>query len=481
MVSLAEKAPLLHIQHDDDDYTLLDDSNHVQQPYSKNNLPQEYNNDPFFFRTTTRRLLSMCLLFLLLIIASGPVLAFLSLEQLFVKYNVLLPTNTSHASQATALSDIYNIGLGVGLSAFFFLGPLYDWLGAKWFGPVGALLGGVGLIGMWAAVHFKQYNYLLYYAYPIAVTGSFTNGMALYGYVWLFPHHQTVILGIASSATLISDTAPYFINLLDKKGISAFPDTLFILGIAAGVVSILSIPFCPTKTFEFECAARHNNHEIHKPQVPNFMVLMRRTVDTIKVYPVSYGLFLFWCISVWVTLLNWATNLFYLENKLFGNHTADQITDDFALIYGFAGFLASISFGALCDGVGLKHFFTVILIFYTTAFALSLDRALTVQWISTVLLTMALSGFILIMPRFCISFAAPDLFGFAFGFITAVLGLANLAFGPLITSYQNTLPDTPQRYMQFTELMLAACVLPGVILRLVWIWHPPPEPGSVEL
>eukprot|EP00808_Paulinella_micropora_P003016 g23387.t1 len=453
---------------------LLDAPAHgIQHPL----LPEHIEEPvcPPLLATPARRLASLLGLFICTVIASGPVTAFPALEPLLVEYGVF---NSTKTEQAEKLTSVYDLGTGLGTISLVLQGPFFDWLGAKYFAPGGALVAGLGLLGMWVSVQYSHLNWLLRYAFPVTVIGSTANSFSLYSFIWLYPNHQTMVLGLAHASQLISDTAPFFIGLFDAQGWLSFPDSLLFLAVGCGLVAVVSSPFCPSKSLELQFAAYHTKTPAKQPVRPNLFAIYGRVCRAVAQQPVSCALFELWCMVNWLTLLAMASDVYFLDSDLFGAEKARNMLEWFALIYGAAGFLAAVCVGRLCDFLGLRHFFTLQCLLLSVTYAFSFTTTVQLQYVAVFCLSVALASMLVTMPNFAVCFAPPDLFGALFGSMFAAIGVVNVTFGPQIPKWEADLPGLA-RYTRSTVYGLCITALLGVALRCWWSKRPPPKAGSV--
>jgi hypothetical protein len=89
---------------------------------------------------------------------------------------------------------VYNISMGLAAAVFFFIGLIYDRIGAQWCGFYGAILVGFGFFGMSAAVYWKGLQFLIFVAFPWAYIFGALNGFSIYGFLWLFPKYLDIYL-----------------------------------------------------------------------------------------------------------------------------------------------------------------------------------------------------------------------------------------------------------------------------------------------
>ena len=206
---------------------------------------------PWMYSTRSRTWRSMLVVISASALASGPVASWPTLEPLVREAGVF-----KNAEDPKTNFDIcYAVSMCFLFASSLPSGILMDKCGGRACGVVGALMASVGLLLMGAATTFPaQWDWLMFYGYPMATAGGMINSFCMYTFIWLLPDRANLVTGIAGGIASLSDTCALLaVWLHDIYGvpIAWFFFGLSVLALAAAVVSQLVVP---SLEFSMECA-----------------------------------------------------------------------------------------------------------------------------------------------------------------------------------------------------------------------------------
>jgi len=150
------------------------------------------------------------LAFIVCFFSSGPLLAFPTIEPLLIAGG-LFDQNCPPAgsvpicpSQTLKLTNLYTAAVGVSGVFIIFAGLAYDKFGARFCAVVGAIGASLGIALFFAAIQWKQVEWLAFIGLPLSDAGAILNSLAIFGFLYHYPTLQALIIGVASSSQLAS-------------------------------------------------------------------------------------------------------------------------------------------------------------------------------------------------------------------------------------------------------------------------------------
>jgi nitrate/nitrite transporter NarK len=199
---------------------------------------------PKRFQTPSKRFSRFLLVFLLCSIASGPLNSWPTIEPLLGELHVLGST-FNHSS--VQLNEVQTLGFSFGSLLSIPLGLAYDVFGPGLTAAGGAFTASVGTLSMALAISNTRYNWILFWAYPLATIGGSMNSMAILGWQWLMPERQNLVNSLYGASLAISDTFAIVGVLLINRNILTLQTFFLLIGMVSLFVCIVCYLVTPSK------------------------------------------------------------------------------------------------------------------------------------------------------------------------------------------------------------------------------------------
>merc|ERR1719183_2290366 len=126
-----------------------------------------------------------------------------------------------------------------------FAGVLYDAVGPRMVGAIGAFGVFICLLLMALAIMVPSLNNLLWFAYPAATIFGFTNHYDVYAWLWLLPEHQATVAALSGAIQCLSDSfvllAVLFHNYFGLQ-LPVYFAFIACLSMMAGFVALIFVP-----------------------------------------------------------------------------------------------------------------------------------------------------------------------------------------------------------------------------------------------
>mmetsp|Transcript_42312 Transcript_42312/g.95714 ORF Transcript_42312/g.95714 Transcript_42312/m.95714 type:complete len:716 (-) Transcript_42312:117-2264(-) len=514
-------------------------------------LPSEKNQEPAskFQRTAASgpahleskfgRILSFCGVVLTCAVASGPVAAWPTLEPLLAAEGVFQENaKEGEIGGEDSFNAVYGIATVVMLASSLPAGIVFDKMGANfcgWFGALGAAtsLGGMSL----AAAYPAKYDWVLFVAYPGAMTFGILNTYSMYAFVWLLPENQNLVTGIATGVSALSDMFALLAAFLYET--HGMPLHLFFAGLA--VASALAAVFCalivPQHEYIMRCAeafaeegmesaggetegsaAQHTENEsllydmptadsatnplLQKHPAPRRESKLFRSYAELKRHAWLSGIILAFSTVYCLSMMYPIQEMYFYYEALWptseGEHetsVASRLVNNFALVYGVGGFFCAVLGGMLCDSIGVCRFTVAVALCALSTSCIIVLRHPVFQIMAQIGLTLGFSLYSVVLMRYSTLYAPPDIFGtftgLLFTYVSIAIGVgagvvewAVLVAWPVNDGTQGAesaraqdLGLEPASVLRFKAPFLFLGVLAaflGIGIVEYWRWVPPP-------
>ena len=443
------------------------------------------------FRTPCRRWATLSAVFTLTCLASGPVTSWQTFEPILGARGVLGST-ANHSSDA--MNEVYNIGQGVSLVLGLPMGVLFDVLGPSYVAAVGGVASVVGLASMAVSITKRSLNWMLFWAYPLAVFGGGLTSYSVFGFTWIFPAHQTLVGSLNMASIAISDSfALIGVWLNETFGVSLV--VFFVaLAVTSGVTSFGACVLSPSRKQAqayFRAAmgtvtdtggsevAKSLRTEMHRA-----WKLVCQCAQVMRLHPVASVLMQLHLCAWYMSVMYPALVMFNLWVSLVGVTEATGLVDLFPIVFGTFGALFSIVGGGLCDRVGVVRFVQGGFLVQLATSVLMLIPTVNGQRVWMIVWCAYFSGYTVVFLRFSARYAPFELFGSYMGVLSTLMALPQFLLGnSLDVAMALVYPEDSdsRRYTVIITVLNALSMLSTVALLAWWCRYPPPIPGQVQL
>jgi len=444
---------------------------------------------PKHLRTTKQRWIALIVCCSACALASGPVGAWPTLEPLFIECGLFAGPN-----QNSNLNSVYGLATACSLAGSLPAGFLYDRIGGQKCALYGALFTSVGLLLMAAACFYPaQMSWAMFFGYPLAQFAGQINTYGMFAFIWLLPSHQNLVASCAGGVQSLSDMLALVAVASASKGlfIGSFLAIVSALSILAGLTCYLVVP---TKATMMEFAAVSLGEEAAEAMALTSesqdkggggcggeLDGVKRSFQVMSMYRVANGILLVFSVAYCLSIIGPMQQMLFYYEALFGKSSPEskELVNVWAMLYGMGGFACAIGGGALCDRLGLNRF--VLLVAFCSAFVAALlpVRDFGTQVAVQVALTLGLSLYTIVVNRFCMLYAPPDLFGTLGGVQFTIISVG-LFVGMQIQS-MGVPTDGTATALQFQVPWVSSGVFSFLLgLLLAWYWHRVPPPTVEE-
>lgn len=447
---------------------------------------------PFYLKTDRQRWTAFCITTVMCALASGPVSAWPTLEPVLMKADLF-----KGMGQEQMFGAVYSFSIAAQLGVSLPAGWLYDRYGGRFCCFWGALVAAVGLLLMAASVFWPvQCWWAMFLGYPIAMIGGQINTYGIFVFIWILPEHQNFVSSAAGAVTSLSDMlALVAVALSDCCGL--FIGTFFLLIAGLSVIAgVVCWAYVPTKQVMLDVAGTYihadaaaiaRSEEEEEACCGAEMLLLREAWKVMRKHAVANSLLLAFSTAYVLSILYPMQEMLYYYRALFPAGEATDLVNLWAVIYGIGGFLCAIAGGALCDKTGIRAF-TLIVVGCCMFVVIMLPiPSFAAQIAGQVGITMSLSLYTIVVNRFCMLYASPDLFGTLGGLQFTIISVAMFVCMQALSAVNESLPHQSKATRYQVTFVVCGVVATALGSALAWYWgkHPPPalgdhEPGGME-
>jgi len=440
-------------------------------------------------RSTNQRWTALIVVCCACALASGPVGAWPTLEPLFIKCGLF-----AGPSQKESLNTVYGLATFFQLAGSLPAGFLYDRVGGRNCALYGGLFTALGLLLMGLACFYPaQMSWAMFVGYPLAQFAGIINTYGVFVFIWLLPNHQNLVASCAGGVQSLSDMLA-LVAVAGSEGGLFIGTFLLIIAFMSVVSGIICYIVVPSKEMMMEFAAVSLGEEaaeaMHltsggKEQDGTCCSAewdsVKRSVQVMKLYRSANGLLLAFSIAYTLSIIGPIQQMLFYYQAMFGKGSAESIdlVNTWAFLYGLGGFACAIVGGALCDKLGLTNFVMLVAGCSASIAVLLPVHDFGTQVAVQVALTLGLSLYIIVVNRFAMLYAPPDLFG-TFGGVQFTIISVGLFSGMPIMSW-GIPTDGTATAVQYQGPWSAAGILSFLLgMSLAYYWHRTPPPTVEE-
>ena len=492
---------------------------------------------PWLYETRWRRWCTLFATVSVCALASGPVAAWPTLEPLLEEEGVF-----RGARQQASFDAVYSLAMVAMLSSSLPSGLLFDKGGGRFCGVLGAAAAAVGLFLMAMAAWWPaEWDWLLYFAYPLATGGGMLNSYCMYSFIWLLPESASLVTGIAGGIAALSDMAAlvavWLHDVYDLR-VSFFFFALAALSVASALACSFLVPsldFCMACATEMtagsvaqspaEESSRSNPCEAvlekeqrdeegqqreakgreannlddtwgcrrvvrswrelrRRPGVTTLVVMFSTVYCLSMLYPTQEMLFYY--DALWPPPRTpspaTTTTTAAASAPAPSSETATRLVNLFAVVYGLGGFVCAVAGGYACDKLGIVKFTrAVAACALSTALLLLAGPFPAAQALAQVDLTLGFNLYLIVVTKYSVLYSPPDLFGtmsgVLFTVVSVLMGISAAIVGLVVNAASSSSSPLLQYQGPFLALGVGATVL-GLWLAEHWRRHPPPLVGG---
>jgi hypothetical protein len=396
---------------------------------------------------------------------------------------------------------VYSLATGIAMIAYLFSGIVYDAVGPR-ATAAGSAFGIVAcLAGMAIGIQYQSMNWLLWICYPAATTLGYCNNMGGYAWLYLLPDSQNTVSSLTGAIQVLSDSFVLIAVLFDHEFGWPLPVYFYMcafLSLIAGTVCLLLIPDHETSLRVAFVVTNPESNAADKEKLPtSFWEVTERSFTSLRDCSVCF----IWCCPgaafLYVICYNCGSYMFGvypqfimypLYQALLGTAEATTLVDIFGGLYACFGCIALLSFGRFVDKIGFEGALAFLNIPIILNFVAYCIRNFYSQVIGQLLLSFQGNAWYVFVPRFCLSYAPPELYGSAFGISGTILGFFQILgtpFGTMLSSFLDNLvtkhPSPALPYLTTIGIWCFITVASSVAFLIFLRYYPMPAPGSITL
>eukprot|EP01118_Nematostelium_gracile_P007177 TRINITY_DN2323_c0_g1_i1.p1 TRINITY_DN2323_c0_g1~~TRINITY_DN2323_c0_g1_i1.p1 ORF type:complete len:444 (-),score=35.48 TRINITY_DN2323_c0_g1_i1:89-1420(-) len=403
-------------------------------------------------------------------IASGPLNSFPTLVPLLMEEKVFEGEN-----QQFYLSLIYTMSFSIASSLQFFTGVAYDTIGARGSGTLGALLCSIGMFALAIGVRFPSANFLLFFGFPWTYQMGMLNSFCLFGFVWFFPRHQTLLMGIGNSSYQASVGLAIFYVYLDQAGYELI-DSFLIFGILTVIAAAIVFPLIPSQDLILYKATQVDSNFEPTPQL-SIPTLIKKLYQEIMKNRLANALFFSYVCLINLLFVYFIGNLYPFLFALSGGNeekTVEMVTY-FSIIFAVTGGVGSIVLGFVCDRIGLRYFLGLSNLVMVGFICCIFRDSVVLEYLSLVLISVMSCIIALLGPRWSIYYTTPQYFGSFYGMQNSISGLFQFFMVWMIPKVTQFYTDGVYVYWVPFSVIFGFAITIGISLNLYLYFHPPKE------
>jgi len=350
----------------------------------------------------------------------------------------------------------------------------------------------LGLFLMYISIVFpKTLGWMFFLGYPIATGSGFINQNSLYSFMWLLPENANFINGIAMGTQALSDMlALVAVFLNDEFGL---PISYSLLGLCVlNVFAAITLQiFVPAKRYYLdigrELVANAKGVSVPPPAIEESTCMkVYRSIQEACSHPILITLMMvFSSVYFLSTILPVEYMLYYYEDlwpstipsTTNPSKIVTFLVNTYAIVYGLGGFVSSILGGALCDQLGIRYFTLLVGFSALASGLLLLAKSENIQVAAEIMMTFGGNLYGIVIIRFSMLYASPELFGCLSGTLYTLLTFGMLflyAVLSFIMDVVNVNSAKKSYQIQFVILGVLSTVL-SLALMEYWRVHPPPD------
>ena len=443
-------------------------------------------------------MLVICFLFTCL--SSGPVTSWPTFEPILGNLGVLGSTSNQTSAK---LDEVYSIGQGAVLLFGIPMGMLYDLYGPTVVAFIGGLVSVIGLCSMAISIENPEYNWWLFWAYPLSVGGGGLASYSILGFVWLLPKNQTFVASLNGASLALSDSLALIGVYLVRKAVCSLSSFFYILAAMSAVSVVIIMLVAPSfqeNKIHFFLATNNpstyggnsDENEVTDDDsssngnfcdaVSNVWKQLVKTKQVILLFPGAFilmqmNLSIFYFSAFYPTIV-----MYDYYNCIFDEKDAVSLVNLFPVVFGILGGIAGVASGYVCDKIGLVKYMQGYILLAITCAVFQVIPTYRSQVIWVLLWTIFASAFLPIYMGFAQRYAPYDIFGSFSGVMSTFMPIAQMAFGSPINQLMKRLYPYLDGCRRFTipfNVLNTLAILSTLSIIYWWWKFPPPKQGSI--
>jgi len=475
---------------------------------------------PSHLNTYSKRWASMLLVAITGAFSAGPFASWPTLEPLLIDQGVW-----AGPDQKANLSSVFSIATGVSLVGMFFAGVMYDAIGPRLTGVIGAWGAALSLLLLAVGVQVPSLNWLLWIAYPAANVFGYMNHYDVFAWLWLLPDDQSTVAALTGAIQCLSDSFCLLAVLLHHLlGVQMSTYFLFtaVFSTVAGFIALAYVPG-RKETSEYAAAImsyqaaqaaakatsqgygatddffdddtpfqRQISEDVSSSWVAieeSGKALKNTCILFAKVHPTIMSLMAFYFMATYMFNVYPLFEMYPFYTDLVGKAKAVELVDIFGGLYAVIGAACILAFGVIVDRIGLhKAIVYVSVLTLANGICYAIPRV-DVQVAGQVLLAFTSNTWYVTLPRVAIAYGPPELFGTISGVFCIFLGFGQIiltrvgawACEAIVLVVHPIHPPPVLFFLATIELWCFLGLSSMAFVSIYWLYYPVPRAGETTM
>ena len=377
---------------------------------------------------------------------------------------------------------------------------------------------------------------MLYPAYSLTVTGGWFNSYSIFGFTWLFPAHQALIISMEGASLALSDSIALIAVTLNNQYDMRITTFFYIIAgctIIAGIGGYFVAPSLSEdryhknsvaasgtqnpkdsigrKSFAFtdipdsssinEMENMDEIDEAHRAVERNIEISRYLQNDTttsrtklccsklrhtgsllqdcwaaVKLNPVACVLMQIYLCLVYMAVFYPMNTMYYYFTNMLGTDSAIGLVNIYALIYGVGGAFCAVAGGWLTDKLGLRSSMLVFIFLQLLSMVVQLTETFAAQVVWIITWTLMFNIFIVFYVKFAIHYAPPKCFATFQGASALIMALPQICFTLPIANQaaMDWGSDSSTQYAVVYGVFDGLSILAAGAIIIYWCYYPPP-------
>lgn len=468
---------------------------------------------PAHLSTYSRRWASLVIVAATGSFASGPLVSWPTLEPLLVGEGVW-----DGPDQQANLAFVYSIAVGASLVASLIAGTLLDAIGPRSLGVWASVATSLCLVLMGLAIREKSLNNMLWIVYPAANLLGHASRWDGYAWLWLLPEDQGTVASVVGAFECLSDSLSLVAVFLNRQYGFRLPYYFFLMAAlticVTAVVAMILVPsqqemkriakatsaLRPSSQLHYgstvlsdarqvEAGDSEDDSRLSNALEKSWSAIMASCTLYSKVHPTVFTLWVCYGLS---QVMFFATALFHmypLYQGLLGSARATSLVNIFGGLYAFIGASCCLLFGKLVDSFGFVWsvaFVNIPTLANSVLYWVPIEAA---QVVAQVFLAFLANVWSVLIPRFCIAYGPPELFGTMAGILYLIAGIGEVGLTWLSDWVWRVVAprirldhgEPVSEYLGIADTWCAFAVIANILLLFWWMHYPFPAAWSTTM
>lgn len=420
------------------------------------------------------------LAYLSCVLCSGPLTSFPTLQPLFVSSGTFSyfcsEGETKCTVQNTILSTIYTVSVGLSFGCFFIAGYFYDAFGARTAAVVGAFSVSLSLYLIALSTSTEALNWMLFLAFPLGDFSGLLNSVALYGFMWHFPHNHGFIIGLSNSSYQLSGLLGGIISLLVKRADFSLPIAFALISLASLFGCFLALVCLPSLGEYNEMAEKQLGFVNTSGKKSTLLESWKKLMKLLNKNFWEHFLAILAILCAWILVFYVVAILFPFYTVLFIETpaAADDLAELFSYIYAVLGVVGAPFLGILIDFVGLKAYWSVQQMILTCSMCIIWIPSFSVQILFMFGFLLVLTSLPNYLDRWVLLYSTPDLVGLFVSLIVGLGGISQLVINLVLPLMFKQIFSTAWQYYLPFIILTCASILTSILHLFLLFRLPPP-------